>query len=385
MRRDRQLELIQRLLKYQEQGTTAYAPDTYSNELAAYSDPARFAQEREIFFRQRPLPFGLSGRIAEPGDFATDTIDGSPLLVTRDRDGVVHAFLNVCRHRGAPVAEGCGKAKMFACPYHAWIYNLDGSLKGIPDARSFDGLDKAELGLTEVPSLEKDGMIWVGPLDMKTPMPDDPMGPLSEEFAEWNLGSYHHFGGYRMVQPMNWKLVIDPCREGYHIGVLHKETIAPYLESNRGTFDAYGDHHRMVGPRNTFRDLANQPEDERDLITHAAVVYGFFPTSIAVIQGAANFELWRVWPDQGRPGWSVVDLAIYVPEEPKTEKARNFWQKNLDLAIATVEAEDFVPGRIIQQKAENVQQDRTVHGRNEPAMTHYHTRIRSPLGLEATV
>lgn len=385
MRRDRQLELIRRLLKYNEQGTTAYAPETYRNELAAYADPVRFAQEREVFFRQRPLPFGLSGRVAEPGDFATDNIDGNPLLVTRDRDGAIHAFLNVCRHRGAPVAQGCGKAKMFACPYHAWTYDLNGSLKGIPDARSFDGLDKGDLGLTEVPSLEKDGMIWVGPLDRTTPMPDNPMGALSEEFAEWGFGDYHHFGSYRTVQPMNWKLIIDTFLEVYHIGVLHKETIAPYLETNRSTFDTYGDHHRMVVPRNTFRGLADQPEDERDLVTHAAIVYGFFPTSLTVIQGAANFELWRVWPDKGRPGWSVVDLSIYVPEKPTTEKARNFWQKNMDLAIATVEAEDFVLGRVIQQNAESGTQDHTVYGRNEPAMSHYHASIRSHLGLNTTV
>lgn len=385
MRRDRQLELIRRLLKYSEQGTTAYAPETYRNELAAYADPARFARERDVFFRQRPLVFGLSGRLAEPGDFATETIDGNPLLVTRGNDGVVRAFLNVCRHRGAPVADGCGKAKMFACPYHAWTYNLDGSLKGIPDARSFDGLDKGDLGLTEVPALEKDGMIWVGPLDRTTPMPDNPMGSMSEEFAEWGFGDYHYFGNYRMVQPMNWKLIIDTFLEVYHIGVLHKETIAPYLETNRSTFDTYGDHHRMVVPRNTFRRLADQSEDERDLITHAAVVYGFFPTSLTVIQGAANFELWRVWPDKGRPGWSVVDLSVYVPEKPTTDKARDFWQKNMDLAIRTVESEDFELGRIIQQNAESGTQDHTVYGRNEPAMSHYHASIRSHLGLNTTV
>lgn len=385
MRRDRQLELIRRLLKHQEEGSTAYAPETWRNELSAYADPARAEREREIFFRQRPLPFGLSGRLAEPGDYVTDNIDGNPLLITRDSDGVVHAFLNVCRHRGAPVAEGCGKAKMFACPYHAWTYNLDGSLKGIPDARSFDGVDKSELGLTEIPALDKDGMIWIGPLDRTTPMPENPMGSLSEEFSEWDFGSYHFFGSYQMVKPMNWKLVIDTFLETYHINVLHKNTIAPYVQTNRATFDAFGDHHRMVAARNTLLSLNDMPEDERDLIPHAAIVYGLFPTMVGVVQGAANIELWRVWPDKRGPGWSVIELSAYVPEKPTSEKARNFWQKNMQLAIDTVEAEDFELGRIIQQNAENGAPEHVVYGRNEPAMSHYHSRIRAHLGLNSTV
>ena len=74
-----------------------------------------------------------------------------------------------------------------------------------------------------------------------------------------------------------------------------------------------------------------------------------------------------------------------IRDRPTSEKARNFWQKNMQLAIDTVESEDFELGRIIQQNAENGAPEHVVYGRNEPAMSHYHSRIRAHLGLNSSV
>ena len=75
---------------------------------------------------------GFASEWATPGAFRTDDYAGVPILVVRGRDDQLRAFLNVCRHRGAKVARGCGQARVFSCPYHAWTYDLAGQVTGIP-------------------------------------------------------------------------------------------------------------------------------------------------------------------------------------------------------------------------------------------------------------
>jgi phenylpropionate dioxygenase-like ring-hydroxylating dioxygenase large terminal subunit len=107
---------------------------------------------------------GLGCRIPKPGDYFTDNNCGVPILVVRDHDGEVRAFLNVCRHRGAQVATACGQIKRnFVCPYHGWSYDDRGKLVGIPDSRNFDGVDRDEHGLVALPACERFGCIWVQP------------------------------------------------------------------------------------------------------------------------------------------------------------------------------------------------------------------------------
>jgi phenylpropionate dioxygenase-like ring-hydroxylating dioxygenase large terminal subunit len=83
---------------------------------------------------------GFASEWAAAGAFRTDSYAGVPILIVRGRDGELRAFLNVCRHRGAQVAQGCGQARVFSCPYHAWTYDLSGKLMGVPDERCFAGI-----------------------------------------------------------------------------------------------------------------------------------------------------------------------------------------------------------------------------------------------------
>src|SRR6185436_2201852 len=161
MKRETQLELARVLHAYVRDGSTALAPDVFRNPVAAYSDAARARLEREHLFRGQPLFMGLSCRLPKPGDYLAEEIAGVPLLLVRGQDGVLRAFANICRHRGAPVASGCGQARVFACPYHGWTYGLDGKLAGIPEAAAFPGVDKASHGLAPLPVGERHGMIFV--------------------------------------------------------------------------------------------------------------------------------------------------------------------------------------------------------------------------------
>jgi nitrite reductase/ring-hydroxylating ferredoxin subunit len=386
MRRDKQLDLMRRLLKHMDEGSTARTDQAFRNDMSCYNDPERHQRERQVFFRDMPVMMSMSARIRNPGDFLTDSIDGVPLVLVRGKDGLARCFVNICRHRGARLVEGCGQGlKMFSCPYHAWTYGLDGRLKGIPDARSFEGLEKETHGLREIPVIEEHGTVWVGPINPDAPRVGSALGPLSDEIAEWGFENYHFYDSIRIQRRMNWKFVLDTFMETYHISALHKATIDPIIHSNLTTFDAYGDHHRMVIARKTFDELRGQPEDQIDVIPYVGFVYGLFAGAALIIQGSAQAEVWRVSPAGDDPTQAVIEFSMCVPEKPNSEKAEAFWRKNFELATRTVESEDFPLGALIQENVDSGMQDYVYYGRNEPTLTHFHSRVRRHLGLPETV
>ena len=97
------LELATRALKHFNEGTTDLAPSQMRIPLAAYTDEEQYRAERQAVFFESPIAVALSLEVPEPGDFQTQTVMDIPLLITRDRDGRAHCFINVCRHRGAKV------------------------------------------------------------------------------------------------------------------------------------------------------------------------------------------------------------------------------------------------------------------------------------------
>ena len=112
-----------------------------------YSDPAVLRLERERIFRRTWQYAGRVDQVAEAGAFFTCDLGGVPIVVVRGDDGDLRAFLNVCRHRGSLVCEGEGKRASLQCPYHAWTYGLDGSLRAAPRSERVPGFEKEGLGL----------------------------------------------------------------------------------------------------------------------------------------------------------------------------------------------------------------------------------------------
>src|SRR5262245_53443384 len=163
MNRQEELAVGRRLLGHIDGRTTDLAETMFRNRVLAYSCRERAALERNRLFRDRPIFMGLSTRLAKPGDYLTEDVAGMPVLMTRGADGEVRAFANICRHRGAPVAQGCGSARAFVCPYHGWTYDLAGKLPGTTDKAGFAGIDLATHGLVRLPAGERHGMLFVRP------------------------------------------------------------------------------------------------------------------------------------------------------------------------------------------------------------------------------
>jgi phenylpropionate dioxygenase-like ring-hydroxylating dioxygenase large terminal subunit len=380
MKREIQLELARVLQGHVRNGSTALAPDVFRNPVAAYSDPARAQLERERLFRGQPLFMGMSCRLPEPGDYLAEEVAGVPVLLARGRDRALRAFANICRHRGAPVASGCGKARSFSCPYHGWTYGLDGKLAGIPQEASFPGIDKSTHGLLPLPAGERHGMIFVrlspgGSLEIDL---DAHLAGLGEEFGAYGFDRYSFFASETMTSAINWKFGIDTFLEAYHLPALHRTTVAPLIRGNLGSFEAFGDHGRLTFARHSSVAWDGKPDAEWEVLPHIVVVYRLFPNTIVVFQ-SDHLETWRMLPGE-TPDRSVIEFALYAPEPPTTDKARAYWKKNYDLAVKTVLDEDFALGERMQRGFMSGLQSEVIYGRNEPALIQFHQRLRAALG-----
>ncbi|TBR29024.1 MAG: Rieske (2Fe-2S) protein, partial [Reyranella sp.] len=107
-----------------------------------YHDPAVLEREKQVIFGEDWLCIGRAEEIANPGDYKTFRLVEQPVLLCRKSDGTIAAYSNTCLHRGVEVATGAGNTKEFTCPYHGWLYNLDGQLIGAPYMRDSEGFDR---------------------------------------------------------------------------------------------------------------------------------------------------------------------------------------------------------------------------------------------------
>ena len=383
MKRETQLELARVLQGHVKNGATALAPEIFRNPVAAYGDPERLRLERERLYLRMPLLLTMSCRLREAGDYLAEEIAGVPVLAVRGRDGAIRAFANICRHRGAPVANGCGRTRVFSCPYHGWTYALDGKLAGIPDERSFNGVDKTTSGLLPLPAGERHGMIFVRlspgePLEIDV---DAFLAGLGEDFGAYGFENYSLFASETLTPKINWKFGIDTFLESYHLPALHRATVAPLIRGNTGAFDAFGDHSRLTMLRYSATEWEGQPDGDWNVLANILPIYRLMPNSIVVFQ-SDHLETWRMLPGD-MPDRTKVEFALYTPEPPATDKARAYWQKNYDLAVRTVKDEDFALGEKMQRGFMSGLQAEVVYGRNEPALIHFHQRLRAALSERA--
>jgi phenylpropionate dioxygenase-like ring-hydroxylating dioxygenase large terminal subunit len=378
LRRD-QLEQSRKLLSYLDSGTTAMADGIYLNPVTDYTCPNQFVRERALFFHRGPLNIGLSCLLPAVGDYMTHDYLGVPIVLVRHEDGFLRGFLNVCRHRGARVAEGCGNgARRFTCPYHGWTYGIDGRLVARPDERSFAEIDKSSSGLRALPVMEKYGMIWMSPTAGASFDIDALLSGLQRDLAAFRVDCYHHYATRVLHRRVNWKIVIDTFLETYHLSVLHQNTVHPILHSNLATFDAFGRNLRMIGARRTIAKLRELPESEWNLIPHSAIVCVLFPNTLFIMQGD-HLETWHVYPAGNGVDESVMCVSLYTPEAATTESARRHWDRNMELLMATVDKEDFPVSEGIQRGFYSGAQDEILFGRNEPSLQHFHKSIKAAL------
>ncbi|MEM8826824.1 MAG: Rieske (2Fe-2S) protein, partial [Pseudomonadota bacterium] len=156
-------DLQRRMVRHAGKGSTDMAAAPLRRPASIYTDADRFARETDILFRTLPLVAGLSADMSEPGDRLIFDDAGPPILIVRSKDGKARAFLNMCTHRGSRLVSTCDRAARIACPFHAWTFDLEGWLVGMPGAAGFEDVDRDERALIAVPCEERHGLIFVVP------------------------------------------------------------------------------------------------------------------------------------------------------------------------------------------------------------------------------
>lgn len=340
-------EIIKKILTYCEDGGTDMQADVMLNPVSNYTDPALLAQEIDTLFRTFPIIIGHASDVAEPGQFFTHNETGVPILVTRNRNGQVKAFMNVCRHRGARVEnKECGHARTFSCPYHAWTYDLDGKLRGMPQPVGFEGLDKAEHGLIPLPAFEEFGLIWVMPSASDEPVDIKSwLAPMAEQFASIDLGSHVIFRKWSVERKMSWRLALEGFQESYHFCSAHEHTAcSTYLDNQSVALDQYP-HVRHAVPLTSVVTLKDQSPEDWDYRGHFLTQNYLFPCNFIQVMTDHVYVHTIIPTGQGTCEFQCMML---IPEQPKTDKAQSYWEKNYDV-IRTVFNEDFEIGESIQQ------------------------------------
>jgi len=253
-------------------------------DIGRFVDPERFEKERQAFFLNRTQLLAFTADVPEPGDYYATEVAGRPILIVRGKDGVVRAFLNACRHRGVQLAEGCGKARAFVCPYHAWTFGLDGELVGVPGRAAFDDLLK-DRDLIQLPCKEEIGFILVHPQPDGDVDVDAFFGPIKDHLAGYHYENMRLVKEFKTVARINWKHAVDGGVEGYHVPFLHTETVAPMTLPQFLHLD-WGMHHTLVTVGPDIKALKDIPEEEWPEYCNFSCSNAIFPNSI-VIAGEA--------------------------------------------------------------------------------------------------
>ena len=282
-----------------------------------YTDPTFFELERDRVFRRTWLFVGHETEWPDPGSYRRFDRTGSPLVVVRGQDGVLRAFYNACRHRGAPVTrDECGTSRRLTCQYHSWSYDTQGELRAVPDARSFAGLDMGELGLVPVACEPWDGWVFVNEDVDAAPLVDQ-LGVITQLMADIDGPSLRAVGTQVHRLDANWKLMVDAFLEVYHVRTVHPDNAALLYDDQSVTVAMLpnGNSRLTVEKREELRDFP-MVSDEHDnpsvplLWRQTSTSFGIFPNLVVPMDTGA-FTFLCMWPID--VGTTELELRWYAP------------------------------------------------------------------------
>jgi phenylpropionate dioxygenase-like ring-hydroxylating dioxygenase large terminal subunit len=226
-------------------------PDFLKAESYRYLGSEPIAAGRYVdadFFRQEvekmwPNVWQYAARdedMPEPGDYVVYENVGRSYIVTRQADGSVRAFHNSCLHRGRKLKTEAGWANRFTCPYHAFSWNTDGSLREIPCAWDFGHLDREQMNLPEAEADSWGGYIFVRE-NPGGPSLEEYLHPLQEHFARWREAPVTTTAYVAKVLHANWKAVQEAFMEAWHSAATHPQILAFTGDSN-SRYNIFGDN-----------------------------------------------------------------------------------------------------------------------------------------------
>jgi phenylpropionate dioxygenase-like ring-hydroxylating dioxygenase large terminal subunit len=361
---------IGKVLNHLKNGTTDECDEVVVVQPGEFTDPAIAARERELVFGRVPSIVCHGAEIARPGDFLTVQMPRNRVIVVRQRDGGVKAFVNHCRHRGALLEEReRGSCRLFSCGYHRWSYNPDGSLRAVTRGDTFGEVDRAQHGLVELPTEERHGLVWMvdeatASIDVAAWLGD----PVDAMLAGYRLDRLVTFRSAGYDEAVNWKIMQDAFIDNYHIQYAHPNSAGKHVYTNVQAVEDYGRHVRMTTPRKSIeRVLADQPP--LDVLAKHVIDGHFLLPNSTLLRQTTHFELLTFRPYPSEAGRCRMEMRLLVPTVEATgmDKAKwqRLWEKNWDILQGVLYDEDFPLLRGSQAAMESANAGPMLLGRNE--------------------
>ncbi|MCH2322448.1 MAG: aromatic ring-hydroxylating dioxygenase subunit alpha [Hyphomicrobiales bacterium] len=372
--RNKLIGLAKRLLAHNLNGTTDQADGIMVKPVADYTDNEIISSEVNKIFYDHPVPIALSAEFKENNSYKAAKVIDTPLLITRGEDGVVRTFINICKHRGAPVCpEGTGKKSKFNCTYHGWMYNNTGNLVNIFKSDTFGDIDKSKIKLTELFCEERSGFIWacLNP-DIKYDL-NKWMNGFDAELDDIDLENWHLFKSIKINGPM-WKICWDGYTDGYHHHMVHPETVGKNTIVNLIAHDTYGPHQRFAFGLKNIDELSDIEEKDWEPENHLRLIHSVFPnSSISAIQNE-HCLVSIIFPSPDLQE-TVTTQYILCLKEPKTKEEIKKAEEFAELSRAAIIDEDYPINFKIQESIHSKANTEFLFGKNEPIQQHYHNWI----------
>ena len=372
--RNKLVDLAKRLLAHNLNGTTDQADGIMVKPVADYIDNEIISSEVNKIFYDHPVPIALSAEFKEKNSYKATKVIDTPLLITKGEDGVIRTFINICKHRGAPVCpEGTGKKSKFNCTYHGWMYNNTGNLVNIFKSDTFGDIDKSKIKLTELFCEERSGFIWacLNP-DIKYDL-NKWMNGFDTELDDIDLKKWHLFKSLKINGPM-WKICWDGYTDGYHHHMVHPETVGKNTIVNLIAHDTYGPHQRFAFGLKNINELSNIEEKDWEPENHLRLIHSVFPnSSISAIQNE-HCLVTIIFPSPDLQE-TITTQYILCLKEPKTKEEIKKAEDFAELSRAAIIDEDYPINFKIQETIHSKANTEFLFGKNEPIQQHYHNWI----------
>ncbi len=317
--------------------------ETGTAPVDVYFSPERFAAEREIFSKVW-LYVGRTEEVAEPGDWFVKDIDvcGASVIIANDREEGIKAFHNVCLHRGMKLLwQKRGHGRLMTCPYHAWSYATNGSLKVVPDEENFPQICKAEMKLTPVHIDDWNGFLFIN-LD-STPQQTlhEFLGPVAQKLKGAPFQDYPCSATVTTLMDANWKLGNEASAEGYHVSSLHRKSALNWALPNNNPhshslgWEQIGPHILTTMPSNPdyevnprIRPIQTFAFSNQAQITSSASVDGDDRTSGFIGHPDLNRPKAREWGGDGYFLFPTGQIGIF----PNGWWYNSYWPVTIDKA-----------------------------------------------------
>ncbi|MFD1706996.1 aromatic ring-hydroxylating dioxygenase subunit alpha [Siminovitchia sediminis] len=331
-----------------------------------YVDPEIFAEEKKKIFRSRWILAGHASQVENIGDFFTFDLADQPLIISRDKNNEIHAFYNICPHRGSKVEKSeSGNKKIFMCQYHGWTFQLDGSLNRAPNFHT------KELGkhscMTKVNLEIFKGLIFIN-LDPEAK-------PMAETFGELmeNLGKYDFLDSLKKVRvntrviDANWKAVVDNYLECDHCQIAHPEFAKTFDMKNY-----YIDLHDNFSCQ--YSKMTSKTDEERE--EHANFYWVWPNLMISIYPGEdGNMTTSQILPIA--PDKSLAIYSYYFQSDEISEA-----NEELIRFVDQVRKEDFDLVELLQKGFDTQAFERGIYSPTEYAIKYFHGRYEEEMGVD---